>query len=64
MEQFGLWNFLKTVLFANEGQQPADPPTAETQPAPTETQKEEPPQKRNACEDFLLRHETLSRRRK
>ena len=66
MEQFGLWNLLKSVLSVGQGQpnngdfHPSPPP-----PKTEKTERFTPPQtKENACGQYLLRHETLRQKRK
>ena len=74
MEQFGIWNLLKTMLNNSE------PPSAPTQKKSETTDEntvggvenkaeeggKEPsaPQPVNACEEYLLRHERLKNQRK
>ena len=67
MEQFGLWNLLKSML--SPGQQSAQnqdipPPHEPLKTPPTTPPEDERAEKENACEQFLLRHETLRRKRK
>ena len=74
MEQFAIWNLLKTML--NNSPSPAAPAAKPTETADgntvsnTENKAEdegnEPsfPQPVNACEEYLLRHERLHNQRK
>lgn len=72
MEAFGIWNLLKTLLAndtANENTagaptqgstaNPSQSEGGEAPPAPTEQ-----PTKPNACEEYFLRHERLTGKRK
>lgn len=72
MEAFGIWNLLKTLLAndtASENtagantqitpQNTAHEEGIEAPPAPTEQ-----PTKPNACEEYFLRHERLTGKRK
>ena len=74
MEQFAIWNLLKTML--NNAPSPSTQATKPTEPADgnavnnaetkAENEGKEPsfPQPINACEEYLLRHERLHNQRK
>ena len=67
MEQFGIWNLLKSVL-SSGAEQPNSgdfrPASTPPQPAKTPAQPAPPREKENACGQYLLRHETLRQKRK
>ena len=74
MEQFGIWNLLKTMLNNSPSPSAQTAKTAETADGNTvnnaepkvENEEKEPsfPQPVNACEEYLLRHERLHNQRK
>ena len=75
MEQFGIWNLLKTMINNSEPPSAPTPKKSETTDENTvvggvenkaEEGNKEPssPRPSNACEEYLLRHERLSHSRK
>ncbi len=76
METFGIWNLLKSLL-TSDGQN-VSAPAAQPEPSPQQNKEpgdvlhgeaplvptEQPEQKANACEEYLLRHERLTNSRK
>ena len=71
MEQFGLWNLLKTMLSTTQTAPPngesssqATPQTAADPPPSSDPSQQSVSQGENACEQYLLRHETLRQKRK
>ena len=76
METFGIWNLIKSLL-TNDGQNVSAPatnpgPSPNNSEAPEGAPHGEPPivpteqpeQKANACEEYLLRHERLTNGKK
>ena len=74
MEQFAIWNLLKTMLNNSEPPSAPTPKKPETTDENTvvgvetkaadEGQEPSSPQPVNACEEYLLRHERLKNQRK
>ena len=80
MEQFAIWNLLKTMLnnspspssqaaktAENQAENPSNATnsaTADTNAASEQVSQDTPRASANACEEYLLRHERLTNSRK
>ncbi len=67
MERFGLFNLLKTFLEGSEKNEEnsdvsLENDAPENAPVPEGNFVEEPPEKPNACAEFLARHDARSKR--